>query len=195
MLVFQVLEYSSNGDWLSLKQRVLAVLDVHSAVYKQLHAANTMYSVGTCGHVELAALLLDAGMPVDKATADGFTLLHGAAEAGQVELVHILLDRGANIEVRTKLGSTPLLYASTSNKLEVVKQLLRRGADVNVRDHEGWTSLHWAAHKGHLPVVQSLVRAGANTVAHVFGKFAIDMAKQSEHTAVVDFLSLHPHEP
>jgi RNA polymerase sigma factor (sigma-70 family) len=123
------------------------------------------------GHLELAALLRDAGAPVDlheaaaigdtgrvRATldlnpelldsfsAEGFTALALAAHFGQVETMSLLLDRGAGIDVvsRHPIEATALIAALFGRRVEAARLLIERGADVNLkRGGKGWPRAGW----------------------------------------------------
>ena len=83
---------------------------------------------------ELAAILIEAGAPVDGLPTSGETPLHGAASLGEAGVAEILIDHGANIEaVATYPGiphDTPLDFAVHFGMVEVVDLLVRRGAKV-----------------------------------------------------------------
>ncbi|XP_063216546.1 26S proteasome non-ATPase regulatory subunit 10-like isoform X2 [Bacillus rossius redtenbacheri] len=191
-----VRQYCGSGDWQQLRRGLLAVLDEGCVAHGQLLATPSLYGIGLGGHEQLARLLLCAGLPVDHAAGDGFTLLHGAAEAGHADLARYLLTRGANVEARTGLGSTPLVFAASANRPQVAELLLRAGANVNARDHDGATSLHRAARRGHMQVVQVLLRTGADVaVKDNVGRTALDMAREGGHFPVVQILSPLPPLP
>jgi RNA polymerase sigma factor (sigma-70 family) len=123
------------------------------------------------GHRELAALLLEAGAPVDHHEAaaigdtdrvrailhrepelpdsfskEGFTALALAAHFGHGDTVRFLLDRGAdaNVVSRNPVGVTPLIAALFGRRVEVARILIERGADVAARrGGAGWPRAGW----------------------------------------------------
>ncbi|NND97565.1 MAG: hypothetical protein HKN47_09585 [Pirellulaceae bacterium] len=87
------------------------------------------------GHqVELAAVLVEAGAPVDGLPASGETPLHGAASLGEAGVAEVLIDHGANVEAVAKYpgipDGTPLDFAVHFGMVDVVDLLVRRGAKV-----------------------------------------------------------------
>jgi ankyrin repeat protein len=85
---------------------------------------------------ELAALLLDHGVPIAAADRYGQTGLHCAAMARRPELARLLLARGAPLEALNAYGGTPLGQAL-------------------------WSAAHSAEPDGALEVLGVLVEAGA----------------------------------
>jgi ankyrin repeat protein len=88
-----------------------------------LHAAMS-------GDLESVTALLDAGVPVDQAAADGSTPLLVAIIKHHPAVALHLLERGANPNV-TEPGFTPLHAASITGQMDIVRTLLDKGADVN----------------------------------------------------------------
>ena len=101
------------------------------------------------GNVALAAMLLDAGVPVDR-DGPGPAPLVVAIEHGRVPFARFLLERGADADIVMRNGSTPLAAAfaiggrqlgydpdavvhEPPDKLDLVRDLLASGADPNRR--------------------------------------------------------------
>lgn len=107
------------------------------------------------GHIEMAALLLDAGADISAANASGATALHFAMSAPAAEkkaLLRLLLDRGADINAPDRIGRTPLMMAVANNDVAAVQFLLDHGADLNAVDKYGRTADDIArANPDHLP--------------------------------------------
>lgn len=123
------------------------------------------------GHQELAALLREAGAPVDHHEAaaigdtghvrsvldrrpalldsfstEGFTALALAAHFGHLDTMRFLLDRGADVNVvsRHPIGVTPLIAALFGRRVEAARLLIERGADVGrARGGKGWPRAGW----------------------------------------------------
>ncbi|HEY7699289.1 MAG TPA: ankyrin repeat domain-containing protein, partial [Vicinamibacteria bacterium] len=123
------------------------------------------------GHQELAALLREAGAPVDHHEAaaigdtehvrsildrnpelldsfstEGFTALGLAAHFGHLDTMRLLLDRGADVSVvsRHPIGATPLIAALFGRRVEAARILIERGADVQrARGGKGWPRAGW----------------------------------------------------
>jgi uncharacterized protein len=58
--------------------------------------------------IEAIQLLLDLGVDVNAAGADGRTALHGAAMQGYDDVIKFLAAKGADLEAKDKKGFTPL---------------------------------------------------------------------------------------
>ncbi|MEZ5420503.1 MAG: ankyrin repeat domain-containing protein, partial [Vicinamibacterales bacterium] len=84
------------------------------------------------GDVASAAVLVEAGAPVDEAAADGNTPLVLAAFSGHGDVARLLLGRGANPNA-AGAGYTALHAAAMRADVETVEALLARGADPNAR--------------------------------------------------------------
>ena len=132
------------------------------------------------GHVELARMLLDAGIEVDARSHEGRTALHDAIEHGQHGIQELLLKRGAEVDicaaailgrldrVREILDTdpaqandmsthlSPLGWASFGNQVDTARELMTRGARMD--DGE----LLCAASVGHVQVGQVLIKGGAD---------------------------------
>jgi RNA polymerase sigma factor (sigma-70 family) len=106
-------------------------------------------------------ILLDRGLDVNAADAQGRTALHQAIRWGPHN-VDLLLQKGAKVNVKTKSGQTPLMVAAESPFPEVVKALLDKKAQVNARDADDRTPLMYAAKGGRLANARALLGHGAN---------------------------------
>lgn len=84
--------------------------------------------------VDIAEMLIDAGVNVNCPNHDGITPLHAAVLHGKDNLVNLLLSRGANVNSRDTLsGATPLFYAAAAGRTRIAEILLKNGANPNVR--------------------------------------------------------------
>jgi uncharacterized protein len=58
--------------------------------------------------LEIARLMLEAGVDVNQVNETGDSALHAAAGAGLTKVIQLLADRGAKLELKNKQGQTPL---------------------------------------------------------------------------------------
>lgn len=131
--------------------------------------------------------LLDAGVPVDAADAEGETALIEAAEEGHVEVVRLLLQRGAAVNLGDHDGETALMEASEEGREEVVRLLLDQPwIRLDATDVNGRTALATAAAEGHVPVVRLLLLRGAAVgTADRWGRTALHLTENAEIQAML----------
>ena len=81
------------------------------------------------GDAEAVRTLLERGVDVQTAQADGMTALHWAAMRSDLELAETLIYAGANLDAATRIGQhTPLHVASRTGQSDVVRALLEAGS-------------------------------------------------------------------
>lgn len=101
--------------------------------------------------------------------ADGFTLLHLAADRGNRECVELLLDNGADINAIDKRKTdghrfrhfTALCFAVNNGFDELVELLINRGAEVNPAPRVTHTPLSLAVWTGNMKIARLLIETGA----------------------------------
>ncbi|XP_072236911.1 protein TANC1-like [Leuresthes tenuis] len=76
------------------------------------------------GHMEMVALLLEMGAPIDGTTDSGMTPLCLAAAAGHVDIVSLLSKKGAEVGHADKSGQCALVHAGLKGHAEIVNILL-----------------------------------------------------------------------
>ena len=90
-------------------------------------------------------LVLDAGMPADRANRWGMTALMGAAQQNQLDSLQLLLQRGANVHSRTQINTQAGV-----------------GGPEQAQARQGnQTALLLAARHAEAPLIDALVQAGA----------------------------------
>ena len=113
----------------------------------------------------VAALLHDAGAPLDAVNQEGLSPLGVACSAGNWRLARFLLERGAKTEPP---GGQPVLLAAAATEEDDaagVQLLLRHKARIDALDAGGRSALHGAALAGHAGICETLLDAGARVDA------------------------------
>ncbi|HET9032904.1 MAG TPA: ankyrin repeat domain-containing protein [Dokdonella sp.] len=125
-------------------------------------AGNTaLHHAALCGEPIVAALLVDAGVPLDAVNRDGMTALGMACANGNWVLAGFLLDRGAATTVEQAQPALLLAAGVTEDDATGVKLLLKRRAAVDARGRLDRTALMMAALHGHETIAETLLSAGA----------------------------------
>jgi ankyrin repeat protein len=153
-----------------------------------------MFAAVLAGDDKQTKILLDDTPDLAKTRGPtGETPLHHAAAGGYIAIIDLLLADKADINAQesNKYGGTPLHWAVRNGQLEAVKHLLTKGADpkaTNARNNQ--TLLHTAAqHSDDVALAELLLSKGVDqTAKDRFGKMAIDYARQSGHSKVVEKL-------
>jgi ankyrin repeat protein len=112
----------------------------------------------------VAALLLDAGAPVDPIEREGWSPLGVACLNGNWRLARFLLEHGARCEPD---GGQPVLLAAAGGEDDAVgvRLLLKHKARVDARGRLNRSALHAACLAGNAEVAQALLEAGADVNA------------------------------
>ena len=141
--------------------------------------------------------LLDAGIDVDAARADGVTALLWAAHWDDLALADLLVRAGADVTAADDHGVTPLARAAENASLAMVEKLLAAGGDPNATQTSGLTPLMTAARTGNAQVVEALLRAGADVTAATIAtqSTALMWAVSEGHGDVVRLLLAHGAPP
>ncbi|TNN74533.1 Protein TANC1 [Liparis tanakae] len=124
------------------------------------------------GHVEMVALLLEMGAPVDGTTDSGMTPLCLASAAGHVDIVSLLGKKGAKVGHADKSSQCALVHAALKGHAEIINILLDQdwGAEIPTEPQQHHSNeaatgkaqaaqqaLTAAASVGHTQVVKSLL--------------------------------------
>ncbi|KAF7179915.1 hypothetical protein CNMCM7691_008967 [Aspergillus felis] len=143
------------------------------------------------GRERIAALLVDAGAPVDEIDRYGRTILSQAASRGKTAIVRILLDQGVRVNLPDRHGRTPFLMAACRGHTEIARLLLEKGADMHQKDYFGRSALSLAADQGHVAMIRWLIEQGADlNEGDRIGRTPLSWAMQTDSTESVEALVL-----
>ena len=103
--------------------------------------------------------LLALGAHVKMRDAEGWTVLHAAAQNGHAEMLKALAALGADKEARDAVGGRPLHAAAFYGHVEAVRALLQLGADLDAKTASGHTAHMLCIQAGHSQVALLLEAA------------------------------------
>ena len=148
----------------------------------------------------LVRTLLDEGVDVNSARADGATALLWAAHWDDLDAAERLLRAGAGVNAADDHGVTPLARACENAGTEMVRLLLGADADPNAAQVNGLTPLMTAARTGSADIVRALLASGADVDASTAAtrETALTWAVAARRVEVVRLLidngaSVHPN--
>lgn len=117
------------------------------------------------GHQNIAKLLIENEVDVNKYGVGGKLPLHLAAVNGDDATVELLLDKGAEVDAydRTQFQGTALHFAAGGGHLGIMNVLLAKGANIEARalDTQA-TPFHIAALLGQVAALEFLLDKGAD---------------------------------
>src|SRR5215510_8290940 len=90
---------------------VLEILLAAGADPRRADTGNQMTALhyaGAKGRIEVAEILLNAGVDINIRDGQGSTALHHAAGDGKLAMVQFLVAHGADVNIANKTGETPL---------------------------------------------------------------------------------------
>jgi ankyrin repeat protein len=142
-----------------------APVDVRDNSTTPLHAA------ALSGHVDVCALLLDAGADIHAVDAQDRCALHYAVVYDKVPVLKLLLARGSKLSPVEKGGLTPLATAVCEGRTQSMCALLEAGESPHAMIM-GTSLLYMAARCGHAHACQVLIeRFGVDVSA--MGKLGV----------------------
>eukprot|EP00435_Cladocopium_sp_Y103_P040740 s1500_g11.t1 len=154
--------FLASGETLTASQLLLETGADKDA--QETDGTTPLYSGAAQGHVNVVALLLEAGankdQPAGPATG-GSTPLFIAAENGHLDTVRLLVESRAAIDHRSHqigLGETPLMAAASEGHLEIVKLLVASGARCDITRNDGFTAMDCATQMRNVEVVRFLAK-------------------------------------
>ncbi len=136
--------------------------------------------------------LMHLKLDLNRADADGRTLLMETVLEKRADLVRLLLEHGVNPSLHDREGSTALHFAAQAHLADIVQLLLDKGAPVNATDHLGDTPLHKAlsTFRGEAEgnAIWALLLSGADrTIKNTHGVSPEDLGKRQSNYDLAQF--------
>ncbi|EAW24552.1 Ankyrin repeat protein [Aspergillus fischeri NRRL 181] len=157
----------------------------------ELSGKDALYWAMHDGCERIAALLVDAGAPVDEIDRYGRTILSQAASRGQTAIVRMLLDEGVRVSLPDRHGRTPFLMAACRGHCQIARLLVEKGADIHQKDYFGRSALSLAADQGHIEMVRWLIEQGADiNESDRIGRTPLSWAMQMDSSEAAEVLVL-----
>ena len=100
-----------------------------------------LHEAAEYGRLEIAQLLMGAGVAVNREDRDLREPLYFAARSGSQAILSLLIDKGARINHRDRNGETVLYQAISNDDLGMTTYLLESGAEYGVQNKLGRTPL------------------------------------------------------
>ncbi|MCI0443422.1 ankyrin repeat domain-containing protein [bacterium] len=157
-----------------------------------VHGKSALWTAVEWGHVEVAQVLIDAGLNVNEPGEYGETMLMRSLN-GKLAMVETLIKAGADVNKANDYKMAPLAVAAEQGKIDVVQALLKAGANVKARNTYGGTALQVAVLRGYKDLVRILIDAGADVSRD--RKELIDLAKQQNNPEIEKMIREAPATP
>jgi uncharacterized protein len=135
---------------------------VHMKDYNGLTALFYAVMSGPLGTINM---LLQHGVDIHTAGAQGTTCLMLACGCKHVNVATFLIEAGVNVNAVDCNGCSALMTAVEVNSTAMAKLLLEHGVNIAATDTEGQNVLFRAALKGHVSMMKLLVQRGLSVTA------------------------------
>uniref|UniRef100_A0A8C2B037 Tetratricopeptide repeat, ankyrin repeat and coiled-coil containing 1a n=1 Tax=Cyprinus carpio TaxID=7962 RepID=A0A8C2B037_CYPCA len=138
----------------NVKVSRLLILGGASVCYRTevLNSAPVLCVQSHLGHLEMAALLLECGAPVDGQSENGMTSLCYASAAGHLPLVTLLCKKGAKVDHADKSGQCALVHAALRGHAEIVQYLVEQEWSSDLKNKALQQALIAASSMGHTQI-------------------------------------------
>ncbi|KAL2898586.1 Ankyrin repeat and SOCS box protein 3 [Bienertia sinuspersici] len=161
-------------------------------------ATSPLIIASQAGDEAVMKLLLQTGINVGDADAEGNSALHWCLKASKVSspehirILCLLLKHGARVRQKDKLGLTAVHIAAANGNLEALKVLLSHDPDSVLTTSElKETPLFFAAKNDFIECAQLLLNCGATTeVLNLRRERPIDLAKSQDMRAALNRTSV-----
>lgn len=107
-------------------------------------------------------ILLDSGIDVNAAEADGSRALHWSVHRNNIDITRLLLETGIEVNAKNRYEVAALSLAANNGNPDMIELLLNAGAFPNTAMAENETVLLTAARTGDVESLALLIDAGAN---------------------------------
>lgn len=188
--LFALVQAVSRNDTNTLKKLIAKGVDVNQR-FGTL-SETVLFRAASCGHPDVAQLLLAAGADASATNNWGITPFHFAAADGHRDVAEILLAQGVQFDARDAHGRTAILMAAKGSKdsEELALWLLEMGADPNVQANDGKeTVMYNAALSGKSRLLKALVDRRARVDGKGGeGRSALHVAARNGDTNAVSLL-------
>ncbi len=104
---------------------------------------------------EIAKLLIENELDVNRKLKSHGTYLHWAAFCGRKNIVKLLLEKGAKINAKDQMGDTPISLAMNQHKTDIVKYLFRNNSKTDEKDFSD--ILKYAVDKQDLAFINEII--------------------------------------
>jgi ankyrin repeat protein len=143
--------------------------------------------------IETVRNLIQGGVDVNVAEADGTTALHYAAHLDDAAIVDLLLRAGAQPMAVNQYGANALSEAAAAGDASLAEKLLAAGASAASASPEGETVLMTAARTGNAGFIRLLLERGARADTHESwkGQTALMWAAAGNHAEAAKILIEH----
>lgn len=191
----QLFLYSCETDDLVEVKRILDINDFNINC-TDCYGHTGLFFVSSKGFNEIAELLIEKGVDINRQNDRGFTALMYAARGDNSHIVNLLIK--SNLHLKNNDGNTALYFAAYLGLSDILKTLITHGAAVNARHNDGRTSLHHAAYHNDIEVAEILTNNGADiTIKSNLGETAFDEAKNYSNAQMMYFFdknSIHEQD-
>jgi GA-binding protein transcription factor beta len=125
----EIIKAAKLGDL--AKAKVLLATDAQLVYARDTDGSTPLHCAAWKGHLEIVALLLEAGADVNAQNRNehwGTTPLHAAAHSNQAGIVQLLIEHGAEVNARDLNGKTPMHHTTFHNAKAAAKVLQKHEA-------------------------------------------------------------------